>query len=56
MQGVATRLKSQGEAWCLERGITELRTNVYTVNETMVALNRRLGFDVVMLGMVKTLG
>lgn len=54
-QGIATRLKSQGEAWCLEQGITELRTNVYTVNETMVELNRRLGFEVAMLGMVKKL-
>lgn len=54
-QGIAARLKSLGEAWCMEQGITELRTNVYTVNEAMVEFNRRRGFEVAMLGMVKKL-
>lgn len=37
-QGMATRLKLLGEAWCLEQGITELRTNVYTVVRLWLSL------------------
>lgn len=55
-QGVASKLKKRGEDWCLAQGITELRTNVFTANQTMVELNQRLGYEVVMVGMVKTLG
>lgn len=53
--GIATQLKTLVEQWMAVNGVTEIRTQVYLKNERMVELNKRLGFDVVMVGMVKTL-
>lgn len=55
-QGVATRLKELVEAWLRSQGASEVRTHVYVVNNKMLALNEKLGYKVILVGMAKKLG
>jgi GNAT superfamily N-acetyltransferase len=43
-QGVARRLKAMGESWARSIGAAFLNTNVLVDNQSMLALNRELGF------------
>ena len=54
-KGVATRLKTQAESWMRSKGVSEVRTQVYLENQKMMALNNKLGFETVMVGMSKKL-
>jgi GNAT superfamily N-acetyltransferase len=44
-QGIATRLKSLGEAWARSIGASFLNSNVLVVNPPMLELNHGLGFQ-----------
>ncbi|GGD62791.1 GNAT family N-acetyltransferase [Lacimicrobium alkaliphilum] len=54
-QGVATRLKELAEFWLRSNEVSEIRTNVYLENRRMMALNEKLGYKVVLVGMSKQL-
>lgn len=54
-QGVATRLKELAECWLRSSGASEIRTKVYVENTKMIALNKKLGYRVVLFGMSKDL-
>lgn len=54
-QGIATRLKELAESWLRSNGATEVRTMVYIGNERMIGLNKKLGYEVVRVGMSKSL-
>lgn len=54
-RGIATRLKELGEAWLRSNGVSEVRTQVYLENSKMLALNKKLGYKVVLMGMSKHL-
>lgn len=55
VQGVATHLKKLAEAWLINNGAREVRTMVYVDNSKMIALNKKLGYRVVRVGMSKRL-
>lgn len=54
-KGVATHLKELAESWLRNNGASEARTQVYVDNGKMVALNEKLGYKVVLVGMSKSL-
>lgn len=54
-QGVATRLKELVEIWLRSNGASEIRTHVYMENSKMLALNQKLGYKAVLVGMAKDL-
>lgn len=54
-QGVGTRLKELAESWLRSNGASEIRTQVYVENSKMMALNEKLGYKTVLLGMSKSL-
>lgn len=53
---MTTRLKELVEAWLRSLGASEVRTQVYVENNKMLALNEKLGYKVILVGMAKKLG
>ncbi|WP_313340149.1 GNAT family N-acetyltransferase [Sedimentibacter sp.] len=54
-QGIATNLKNLLEEWCRFEGIKTIETTVHYNNNSMIALNQKLGYAPGMLYMTKTL-
>lgn len=54
-QGVATKLKKLLEEWCLLEGIKTIETKVHYKNNSMMELNRKLGYTPGMVYMIKKL-
>lgn len=54
-QGVATNLKVLLEEWCRHEGIKTIQTTVHYNNNSMIALNQKLGYNPGMVYMTKTL-
>jgi GNAT superfamily N-acetyltransferase len=54
-QGIATQLKKDLEAWCLENEIYRIKTTVHYTNKEMLKLNTTLGYEAQMVHMVKNL-
>ncbi|TCU75749.1 acetyltransferase (GNAT) family protein [Tissierella praeacuta] len=52
-KGVATNLKILLEEWCRLEGIKTIETTVHYKNNSMMALNRKLGYTPGMVHMVK---
>lgn len=46
-QGIASELKKLGEAWAIENECSLIDSNVRVSNKGMVALNKKLGFQIV---------
>ena len=44
-RGVGATLMRQAEAWCKQRGASELRLNVWAFNEPALAMYRGLGYE-----------
>lgn len=54
-QGVATKLKKLLEEWCRLEGIKTIETTVHYKNNSMMELNRKLGYTPGMVYMTKKL-
>lgn len=54
-QGIATHLKTLAERWLRSKDVSEIRTEVYLNNRNMQALNKKLGYETVLVGMSKRL-
>ena len=54
-QGVATKLKKLLEEWCRLKGIKTIETTVHYKNNSMMELNRKLGYTPGMVYMTKKL-
>lgn len=54
-RGVATRLKELAETWARAMGAAFMDTNVRVTNERMIALNTKMGYEVVRLNFRKGL-
>ena len=54
-QGIAQALKEQGEAWAKSVGAALIVTEVFYVNQTMIDLNLKLGFEAQQVEMIKKL-
>ena len=54
-QGVASRLKFEGEKWAKDQGATSIRTGVFYNNQRMIEFNIKLGFKPQQVEMTKTL-
>ena len=53
--GVATNLKTLLEEWCRLEGIKAIQTSVHYSNDSMLALNQKLGYIPGMVNMTKKL-
>ena len=54
-QGIAQELKARGEAWAKSVGAAFIVTEVFYVNQTMIDLNLKLGFEARQVEMIKDL-
>lgn len=54
-QGVARRLKLEGEDWLRTQGARQVVTEIDAKNERMLAINRKAGFAVKSYVMVRDL-
>lgn len=55
VQGIATNLKLLLEEWCRIEGIRTIETTVHYKNNSMIALNKKLGYNPGMIYMTKIL-
>lgn len=53
--GIATNLKELLEEWCLSEKIKTIHTNVHCKNNSMLELNKKLGYTQGMIYMTKNL-
>ncbi len=44
-KGIGHALKTRGETWARTGGLTHLETAVHLANQSMLALNRKAGFE-----------
>lgn len=52
-RGVATHLKEMVEDWLRQNEASEIRTQVHVENAKMISLNKKLGYNMVRIGMSK---
>lgn len=52
-RGIAGVLKKDLEHWCKQKGIKKIKTTVHSINEKMLALNKKLGYEATMIHMEK---
>lgn len=54
-KGIASKLKEMGEKWAIEKGCSLMDSNVRVTNESMIALNKKMGYEITRFNFRKNL-